>query len=149
MLKKQSVKIRGGVGVAACLVFGAIGLFPQVAQAQGLRLHVEAGAAKAIANAQQRETSWGALGNLELEWRVARPLGLQLGVGALELSDGDPPQNPEFADRTETSAQFAMLGARVYPFSADQSSTISPAGLWLDANLGVARTGDLLRPGLQ
>jgi outer membrane protein OmpA-like peptidoglycan-associated protein len=111
------------------------------AAADPLRLHGTAAAARATGGHQKDEFGWGAglFGAGELP--LSRELGLQLELGWVWLSEGDPPP-PEFAPEGDASAFLGGLGVRVRPFrSAYAGAPFSAAGLWVSAAGGVAQTG--------
>jgi outer membrane protein OmpA-like peptidoglycan-associated protein len=82
-----------------------------------------------------------------LELGLTPALGVQLKLANIALSVGDPPGDPTLAAQDAWSAQTGMLGARVRPLVRpyDPSKPLSPAGLWFDANAGVAKTSYLAR----
>lgn len=112
------------------------------AYADELRVHAGAGAAQAVGGAQQRELGMGGGGHAAIEWSFVKAIGAQAGVAALALPKGEPPADAGIAPRSTGTAVLGTLGVRVHPFGGSQSSL----GLWLDANGGVARTGDAMRP---
>jgi len=119
----------------------AVAGFSRPVQADPLRLHGTAAAARATGGHQKDEFGWGAglFGAGELP--LSRELGLQLELGWVWLSEGDPPP-PQFASEGDASAFLGGLGVRVRPFrSAYAGSPMSAAGLWLSAAGGVAQTG--------
>jgi outer membrane protein OmpA-like peptidoglycan-associated protein len=111
------------------------------AYADELRVHAGAGTAHAVGGAQQRELGTGGGGHAAIEWSFAKIIGAQAGVAAVALPVGEPPADAGIAPRSTGTAVFGTVGARVHPFGGSQS-----LGLWLDANGGVARTGDAMRP---
>jgi outer membrane protein OmpA-like peptidoglycan-associated protein len=116
------------------------------ARAEPLRFHLESGGAKAIAGAQERETGLGFTGAGAVELGLTRALGVQLELSTLALGPGDPPLDPTLAPRSTAGAQALLAGLRVRPFVASyEGQLVSRAGLWLDANAGAARSGDLTR----
>lgn len=112
------------------------------AYADELRVHVGAGAARAVGGVQQRELGSGGGGHAAIEWSFAKAVGAQAGVAAVALPKGsEPPAEAGIASRGTGTAVLGTLGVRVHPFGGSQSR-----GIWLDANGGVARTGDAMRP---
>lgn len=111
------------------------------ASADELRVHAGAGAAHAVGGAQQRELGSGGGGHANVEWSFAKTIGVQAGASAIALSKGEPPADAGIAPRSTGTAVLGTLGVRVHPFGGSQS-----LGLWVDANGGVARTGDAMRP---
>jgi outer membrane protein OmpA-like peptidoglycan-associated protein len=62
------------------------------------------------------------------------------------LGPGDAPVDPTLAPRTNAGAQALLAGLRARPFvSSYDGRLVSAAGIWLDANAGVAHTGSLTR----
>ena len=58
--------------------------------------------------------------------------------------------NPTLAPRGASSGQSFMLGMRLRPFVRPYMGHLfSGSGVWLDANVGAIRTGDLTRPGFE
>jgi outer membrane protein OmpA-like peptidoglycan-associated protein len=117
-----------------------------VVRAEPFRLHLETGVATAISDPQQRETGLGLTGAVAAELGLTGALGLQLELSTVALGPGDPPLDSTFAPRSSAGAQALLAGLRVRPFVASyEGKLVSAAGLWLDANGGAARTGDLTR----
>lgn len=83
---------------------------------------------------QSSELGFGGLGRLALELPLAKAIGVQGEVGGLVLSDGDPPQNPRFVDRSAGTAGLLMAGLRVH---------VPHTGLWADADLGGVLSGSV------
>ena len=138
------VRRPSGCGLCLCAA-----ILTQVAAARAepsLRFHLETGGARAIAGAQQRETSLGFTGAAAVELGLTGALGVQLELSTVTLGPGDPPIDPTLAPGASASGQAVLAGLRVRPFvAAYEGQVVSAAGLWLDANGGVARTGDLTR----
>jgi outer membrane protein OmpA-like peptidoglycan-associated protein len=117
-----------------------------VAGAEPLRFHVQTGAARAISDPQQRETSLGFSGAGAVELGLTHALGIQLELSTLVLGPGDPPLDPTLAPNSNAGGQALLAGVRLRPFVASyDGQLVSAAGLWLDANAGAARTGGLMR----
>jgi outer membrane protein OmpA-like peptidoglycan-associated protein len=132
-------------GCGLCLA-AAISTQVAVAAAEPFRFHLETGGATAIGDPQARETSLGFSGAGAVEVGLTGALGLQLEISTIALGPGDPPLDPTLAPRSNAGAQALMAGLRVRPFVASyDGSLVSAAGFWLDANGGVARTGDAAR----
>jgi len=109
---------------------------PAVA-AQEARFHATAGAAHAVGGTQQREFGPGGGGAASVELPIGRVLGVQASGGALVLSQGAAPVESGVA-RKETGAAFlGTVGVRLRPLGAH-----GVAGPWIDANGGLAQTGD-------
>src|SRR5438094_866265 len=85
-------------------------IWTAAAEAEPLRFHFEGGGARAIAGAQQRETSLGVEGEAAVELGLTRALGIQLDLAALALGAGDPPLDPTLAPRSASSGQAALVG---------------------------------------
>jgi outer membrane protein OmpA-like peptidoglycan-associated protein len=116
------------------------------AQAEPLRFHLQTGGATAIGGAQQRETSLGFNGAGAIEWGLTDAVGVQIELSTVALRSGEPPLDPTLAPRSRAGAQTLLAGLRVRPLLGTyRAQVISGAGLWLDANAGVARTSDLTR----
>ena len=127
------------LGVA--LGLGLVGLVG-VAWAEPVRLHGTAAAARATGGHQKDEFGWGIAGFGAGELPLTRAFGLQLELGALWLSEGDPPADPNILPEGSSNAFTAGAGVRLRPFvGAYSGSPISAAGLWLSAAGGVATTG--------
>jgi OOP family OmpA-OmpF porin len=112
-----------------------------VARAEGPRVHVAAGAAHAVGTPQGREFGAGGGGTADLELPVTAALGAQAHVGALVLAKGESPSDPSLAPTSTGTAAFGAVGLRLRAWGARR-----PAGPWIDANAGVAQTGNLVRP---
>jgi outer membrane protein OmpA-like peptidoglycan-associated protein len=116
------------------------------ARAEPLRFHIETGGAKAMGDPLARESSLGfsAAGAVELGLTAA--LGVQLELSTVVLGPGDPPLDPSFLPRSSAGGQALLAGLRLRPWGASyEGQVVSGAGIWLDANAGAARTGDLVR----
>lgn len=100
------------------------------------RVHVTGGAARALGGHQEDEYGWGALGLAALELPLGAPVGLELELGAIWLSEGAQPADSRFVAQGDASSGHAAAGVRLRPFG----------GLWLAAAAGGARTGGLTRP---
>jgi outer membrane protein OmpA-like peptidoglycan-associated protein len=114
---------------------------PLDAGAEELRLHATGGAAHAVGSRQQREFGAGGGGSATVELPVAPVVGVQAGIGGLVLARGKEPADPSFAPQGAGTALTGTAGAGVRPLA-----TRGPAGPWIDANGGVARTGNEARP---
>ena len=106
------------------------------ANADEARVHVTAGAAHAVGGAQQREFGAGAGGSATIELAVGKVLGVQASGGALVLSAGQAPADPNAAKQGTGSAFMGTVGVRFRPLGAHRV-----AGPWIDANGGLAQTG--------
>ena len=134
------------------LALGAAGLTLAAAggaAAEPARFHGTGAAARAVGEHQGTETSWGAgaLGAAELP--VSREVGLQLELGGLFLSDGDPPDDPTIKDQSGANAFGGGVGVRVRPFATSyDGKPASLAGIWLSGAAGVVRTPSDLARGM-
>ena len=120
--------------------FGLIVLAAPRAEAQALRWHLEAGAALPVGDPQAHEYGLGVQGAFAAEVALSRAVGLQLEGGGVWLPHTNRPSDPTIADHGDGSAETAMAGLRVRPFTV-------VAGPWADANLGYVHTGSLSRFG--
>jgi outer membrane protein OmpA-like peptidoglycan-associated protein len=137
--------LRRPSGCGLCL-FAVISMQVAAARGEPWRFHLETGGARAISDPQQRETSLGFTGAGAIELGLTGALGVQLELSTLALGPGDPPLDTTLAPRASAGAQAVLVGLRVRPLVASyDGQLVSAAGLWLDGNAGVARTGDLTR----
>jgi OOP family OmpA-OmpF porin len=97
-------------------------------------------AAHAVSAPQSTELGAGGSADLAVIHPITRAIGLEAGAGAVVLRKGAPPP-PAFQPRSTGAAAIAYGGVRFHPFAG-------PAGLWLDATVGIAATGGLARPAL-
>ncbi|HMI86296.1 MAG TPA: OmpA family protein, partial [Polyangiaceae bacterium] len=133
------------LGFGLCLA-AAIWMHDAAVKAEPVRFHLETGGARAISGALQRETSIGFTGAAAVELGLTKALGVQLELSTVALGPGDPPLDPTLAPHSSAGAQALLAGLRLRPFvAAYNGQVVSAAGLWLDANAGVAHTGDLTR----
>ena len=107
------------------------------AAAEEPRIHLSAGGAHAIGPPQQREFGAGGGGAATVELPVGNVVGVQASAGAVVLSRGSAPADPTLAQQATGSAFLGTVGVRVRPFGAQRV-----AGPWIDANGGVAQTGN-------
>jgi outer membrane protein OmpA-like peptidoglycan-associated protein len=114
---------------------------PLQASAEEIRVHAAGAAAHAVGPHQQREFGGGGGGSATVELPLAGVLGVQAGIGGVVLAQGKAPTDPGIAPQAAGTALLGTAGARLRPFGARR-----PAGPWIDANGGVARTGDVARP---
>ncbi|MBX3126364.1 MAG: OmpA family protein [Polyangiaceae bacterium] len=136
-----------GQAARALGVCAALGALAGPARAEPLRVHGTAAAARAVGGHQQDELGWGGGLFVAGELSLSRAIGLQLELGSLWLSDGEPPSDPRVSPAGAGSAAHLAAGLRLRPFYPGwDGSALSPAGLWLSAAGGVARTGELTRP---
>lgn len=108
----------------------------QSAGADEARVHVTAGAAHAVGGPQEREFGAGGGGSATVELAVGNVLGVQASGGALVLSAGSAPSDPNIAKQGTGSAFLGTVGVRFRPLGASRV-----AGPWIDANGGLAQTG--------
>lgn len=104
-------------------------------------MHVAVGAAHAVGTPQGREFGAGGGGSAALELPVAGAVGVQAHLGGLALAKGAEPSDTQVAPTGTGTAVFGALGVRLRAFGARRV-----AGPWIDANGGVAQTGNLVRP---
>ncbi len=114
--------------------------WPSVGWTDQVQVHALAGVAHAVGGPQEQEFGLGGAGALGLELPVSRIFGAQLGASSMVLPSTSDPSDPSLAPRGTGTALLGMAGVRVHPLGAAHV-----AGLWLDGNAGVARTGDLSR----
>lgn len=100
-------------------------------------MHAGAGVAHAVGAPQSSEFSWGVATEIVGELPLSRVVSAELAFGLAVLSDGDPPRDPSFADRTTGILSSPTLGLRVQP---------GASGLWADLRGGVGITGPRVRP---
>jgi outer membrane protein OmpA-like peptidoglycan-associated protein len=136
------------MGVVSGLALAAALCAPATARAQALRLHGTAAGGHAVSGHQKDELGFGVAGLAAGELGLTKALGLQLELGYLWMSEGDAPSDPKLKPIGSASSSQIGLGVRVRPFIAswDGEQAASPAGLWLSAAGGGARTGGLTRP---
>jgi outer membrane protein OmpA-like peptidoglycan-associated protein len=125
---------------ALCFVFGSRETLAQ----EGVRLHGTAAGARAISGHQKDELGFGVVGLAAVELPVATPIGLELELGSLWLSEADAPEDPRIAPGGAGSSVHGALGARVRPLA--DPLALANHGPWLAAHFGGARTGGLTRP---
>lgn len=113
----------------------------RTASADPIRWHLEAGGAHALGDPQGSEYGFGPQGAFAAELPLGRALGVQLELGGLWLPHAARPSDPSVADHGDGSAETAMAGVRVRPFTV-------VAGPWADVNLGYVRTGAFDRFGV-
>src|SRR5688572_2925065 len=123
------------------LVLLGVAAWSSPALAEDLRVHVAAGGAQAVGPHRQREFGPGGTGEGTVELPATSAIGVQASAGAIVLSKGDAPNDPGIQRSGTGAAYFGTLGVRVRPFAASRV-----AGPWIDANGGVAQTGDATRP---
>jgi OOP family OmpA-OmpF porin len=114
------------------------------ASAEEARFHVAAGGAHAAGGTQASEFGAGAGGGATVELPVAARIGVQAGAGAVFLSKGDAPKDPTIAPTSTGAAVLGTVGVRVRGYGRERV-----AGPWVDANVGGAHSGALLRPAFE
>jgi OOP family OmpA-OmpF porin len=129
-----------GRGAAAGLVLFLLAFgWGRPVEAQELQLHGNLGGVHAVGSPQQSEFGFGAGGAAAAELTFARIFGVQLEASGFGLANGTP---PSAGIASSGGYDFGvMAGVRVHPFGAR-----TVAGLWIDANGGVAITGPSARP---
>jgi OmpA-OmpF porin, OOP family len=108
------------------------------AQAADVLPHASAGIAAAVSEPQSREFGVGGRLAGGVEYRPVPAFGLDFTLGAMLLSQGDPPVNTKFAPKETGTVLTAFPGIRLHPIK----------GLWLGAGLGLTVTGNLARFGI-
>ncbi len=108
------------------------------------RVHASLGAATALSAPQNDEFSWGGGGSLLLEVPLANFFSVQGGINSYFLSNGEAPA-ARFKDHSYGTSHGALLGVRVQQYSNYKPMT---QGVWASLGVGVAFTGDLVRPTL-
>lgn len=111
------------------------------ASAEEPRVHVAGGGARAVGGDQQSEYATGGAGSASLELPATSRLGFQASAGAIVLSKGQDVSDASLASKSTGAAFLGTLGVRLRGYGATKV-----AGPWVDANGGMARTGDLNRP---
>ena len=104
------------------------------------RFHATAGAAHAVGGTQQSEFGTGGGGSGTIELAVGSVMGVQASGGALVLASGAAPADPGVAKQSTGSAFLGTVGVHFRPLGASRV-----AGPWIDANGGLAQTGNLSR----
>ncbi len=127
--------------------FVAAALFSTAAGGEAVRVHGRVNAAMPATGPQKDEQSWGALTAAMLEVPIVPQLGLGVEVGAVTLSDGEPPSDSRLANPDGAFGISAALAVHVRPGATRQPG--SPkwhSGLWGGSSFGVMRSAGLLRP---
>ncbi len=114
---------------------------PTITRADEVRIHAMGAATRALGDPQASELSWGGGGSLAVERPFGNVFGLQLELLGFGLTDGSAPADPTLANRSGGGVLGGAIGARLRPFGGE-----GQAGLWLDGNGGVSRTGPVTRP---
>jgi outer membrane protein OmpA-like peptidoglycan-associated protein len=120
---------------------------PALASAKpSVDVHVEAAAAHTVAD-KSDQFDWGGSALVSPELVLDRAFGLEVGVGALALSDGRNIDPPGVAPTSWTFAAFTTLGARVHPFAHLTSyQAVDADGVWIAGGAGAGLTADRVRP---
>ena len=124
---------------AAIALLAGLG-WAEPALADEARFHGTAGAAHAIGGTQEQEFGAGGGGSATVELAVGDLLGVQGSGGAVVLAAGAPPSDPNIARHGTGAAFLGMVGVRFRPLGAARV-----AGPWIDANGGLAQTGNAAR----
>ena len=127
--------LRTGAVVLALLAWSAR------AAGEEPRFHLEGGGAHAVTGQQQTEFGGGGVGAGVIEVPVTARVGVQASGGALVLTQGDAPKEQGLQPTKTGAAYFGTLGLRFRAYGRTRV-----AGPWIDANGGVAQTGDRTRP---
>ncbi len=106
--------------------------------------HATLGGAHAVGGVQASEFSLGVHASGAVELQLHRNVGVEASLGLAALSKGDPPSQPNVAERQAGTALLAMLGGRVHLLGRTR-----PDGPWLAGRMGLAQTGSLSRLGFQ
>lgn len=137
LLHSRDTRRSAAAALAVAAVLGAASR----ASAEEPRVHVAAGAAHAVGTPQGREFGAGAGGMAAVELPLTGAVGAQAQFGGVVLAKGASPNDATLAPTATGTAAFGALGVRLRAWGARR-----PAGPWLDANGGVAQTGNLVRP---
>src|SRR5262245_55954442 len=115
------------------------------ASAQGVRVHGRLNAALPATSPQRDEQSWGALTAAMLEVPIVRQVGVGVELGAVTLSDGSAPSNPDLADPDGATGFSGALALHVRSPERSASGRKWHSGLWGGSSFGVMRSDGLFR----
>lgn len=125
---------------SALCIFACCTLFSSSARAD-VGWHIDLGASEAITIPQAKEFNLGGSLALRLDIPFSRKFAFVLGASTMVLSTGKAPSaNEGLAAKAEGVAGFGKLGLLWHPASVD-----TRRGMWLQAAVGPAFTGDLTR----
>lgn len=114
--------------------------------AEGVRVHGRANAALPMTGPQRDEQSWGALTAVMLEVPLVQQVGIGAELGAVTLSDGEPPATAGVVDPEGASGLSGALALHVRPGAErDPERRGWYSGLWGGTSVGVVRSGGLFR----
>ena len=127
--------------------FVAAALFSTAAGGEAVRVHGRVNAAVPATGPQKDEQSWGALTAVMLEVPIVPQLGVGVEVGAVTLSDGEPPSDSRLADPDGAFGLSGALAVHVRPAATREPGNPKwHSGLWGGGSFGVMRSAGLLRP---
>ncbi|MFO0737071.1 MAG: OmpA family protein [Labilithrix sp.] len=130
------------LGFCLLSVLGPAALGVRTAHAaEPLRVHVAGGATHAVGGEQASQFGSGGSGEATVELATNPRIGFQAGAGAVVLAKGEPSKDPGVASTSTGAAFLGTLGMRARAFGEGH-----PGGPWIDSNMGIARTGDVMRP---
>ena len=132
--------------LAFCLVAlgGSFAFGGSAFAAEPIRVHVAGGATHALGGEQASQFGAGGTGEATVEVPTNARLGFQVGAGATVLSKGEPSKDPAVASTSTGTAFIGTLGLRARAFGEGH-----PGGPWVDSNMGLARTGEVMRPAFE
>src|SRR5688572_5609097 len=126
--------------------FMAASLLASRAFGESPRVHARLTAALPTTGPQAREQSLGVAGTAMLELPLSTKLGVGVELGAITLGDGEPPEDPAFADAGATSGVSGALAAHFRPAATREPGARRwYSGFWGGPSLGVMRTNALIR----
>jgi outer membrane protein OmpA-like peptidoglycan-associated protein len=113
-------------------------------------LHAEAAVARPIGEEKTSQFGWGGIGTITGELALHPVFGVELGIGAVVLSD-EGGADPEGVAPTGTGiGVVGTIGPRLHPLAPVSSSdAMALDGLWIAGGFGGAVTGDALRPTIR
>ncbi len=124
----------------------ALLLAPGVARAEPVRVHGRFEAAVPATGPQRKEQGLGVAAGATVEWPVIPQLGFGLGIGAVTLSDGEPPEDAALVDEDGASGLSGGLSLHLRPSaSSTDDPSYSPRGLWGGTRVGVMRSDGAYR----
>ena len=119
----------------------SLALSAHSALADEVRVHGLGGGTLPVGAPQSKEYGVGGGGAVALELPVAAVFGIQAEAGALAQTKSARPADATLADHGPGASVFGALGGRLRPFGGGGRV----AGLWVDANVGLAQTGGASR----
>jgi outer membrane protein OmpA-like peptidoglycan-associated protein len=112
--------------------------------AEPVRVHVAGGGTHALGGEQANQFGTGGTGEATVEVPATARVGFQAGAGATVLSKGEPSNNPAVASTGTGAAFMGTVGLRARAFGEGH-----PGGPWIDSNMGLAHTGNVMRPAFE